>query len=124
MQFDWLTAVWPKIPEPGFCQIWDWWLNISKDLSFHFRLFPRETANNFFQKIGKAGGGGHFGPLLTKFGQNGFSWIKGFCPFLDTPIIYCRPKIRKNYWVISEKKAKLTDGQTDRQTDRQKTLIS
>ena len=36
------------------------------------------------------------------------------------------PKIRKNYRAISEKNAKLPDGQmgrqTDRQTDRQKTV--
>ena len=61
----------------------------------------------------------HFKESCNFLAKNGFSWIKGFCQFLDIPIIYCRPKIRKNYWVIYEKKAKLTDGQTDRQTDRQ-----
>ena len=118
MQFDWLTAVSPIIPEPGFCQIWAWWLNISKDLSFHSRLFPRETANDFFQKIGKAGRGAILDPCWPNLAKNGFSWIKGFCQFLDIRIIYCHPKIRKNYWAIFEMKAKLTDGRTDRQTDR------
>ena len=40
---DCLLAFWPINREPEFCQIWDWWWNISNKISFHFRLFPRKT---------------------------------------------------------------------------------
>ena len=31
-----------------FCQIWNWWWNISNNISFHFRSFPGKT--EYFKK--------------------------------------------------------------------------
>ena len=60
--------------EPQFCHIWDWWWNITKNISFHFRLFPRKTNDKIFHKIHKKKKlfGGHFGTFLPKFWQK---WI-------------------------------------------------
>ena len=39
---------WSITRESEFCQIWDWWWNIN-NIS-HFRLFPGQTKDKFFQK--------------------------------------------------------------------------
>ena len=44
-------AFWPINWEPGFCQIWDWWLNINNNISFYFTLSARKTNNKIFQNF-------------------------------------------------------------------------
>ena len=65
------------------------------------------------------------GPLWTffclNFVNNEFSWKNGLCQFLNIPIIYHCVKNQKK---PLGKNDKLTDGQMDRQTDRQTTVIS
>ena len=63
---DWLTAFWLINWEPEFCQIWDWWLNINNNTSFHFKFLIN------FSKNSKKLFCGQFGPFLLKFGQK---WI-------------------------------------------------
>ena len=62
--------------ELEFCQIWDWWWNINRNMSFHFRLFPRKTNHKFFLKIQKNLFLGHFGPFYPNLGKSEFSWKK------------------------------------------------
>ena len=65
----------------------------------------------FFKKSKKPYFGTIWGPFCPTLGKNEFSWKKGLCQFLDIPIIYHRAKNQKrNYWALSEKNAKLTDG--------------
>ena len=52
--------------ELEFCQIWDWWWNINKTISFHFRLFPRNTNYKLFQKVQKETYLGPFWALFTQ----------------------------------------------------------
>ena len=44
------SAFWPITREPEFFQVWDWWWNINNNISFHFRLFPRNTNDKIFQE--------------------------------------------------------------------------
>ena len=47
----------------------DCWWNINKNISFHFRLFPRNVNGELFLKIWKNLLWGHFGSFLPKSGQ-------------------------------------------------------
>ena len=67
LQFDWVAAFWPITQEPEFCQIWDWWWNISTNISFHFGLFPGKINHNIFQKTPK----NLFRPFCTLFLKSG-----------------------------------------------------
>ena len=75
-QFDWPIAFWSITREPEFCQIWDWWWNISYNISFHFRLFPGKfslfTNDKIFQKKQKPLFWDHIGFLFEKSRQK---WI-------------------------------------------------
>ena len=75
-------------------QIWDWWWNINNNISFYFRLLPRKSNKKILKKSKKPYLGGHFRPVLPKFGQNEFSWKKS-CQFLNIPIIYKPAKNKK-----------------------------
>ena len=85
---DWLSAFWPITWEPEFFQIWDWWWNISNNISFHFRLFRRKTNDKIFQKFLKKLFGEQFGSFLLKFGQKCFLWKRELCLFLNIPITF------------------------------------
>ena len=59
-------------------------------ISFHFRLFARNTnekRNTIWGVI--------LGPFCPNLGKNKISWKKGLCQFLIVPIIYLRAKIEK-----------------------------
>ena len=44
-------AFWHITRETEIYQIWDWWWNISNNISFHFGLFQRKFNNKAFQKV-------------------------------------------------------------------------
>ena len=110
LQFDWLTAT----QEPQFCQIWDWWWNISHNISFHFRSFPRKINDKIFQKTQKTFIWDHFGPFAQIWAKMSFP-EKRPRQFLNIPIFTIVPKIRKKLTAIPEKNAELMEGQTGRQ---------
>ena len=68
LQFYWLTAFGPITGDPEFCQIWGWYWNINKNISFHFRLCPRKTNNKIFKNIQKVQFWGHVA-ILAFFTQ-------------------------------------------------------
>ena len=114
-----MAVFWPITGEPEFCQIWDCCRNISNNISFHFRLFPRKTNVIMFQKIQKSLIWGHFGLFLPKFGQK---WIflkkKSLSVFRYSNYLpSCQKSEKKLLGPFWEKRQ--TDGRTDRQTDRQ-----
>ena len=100
-EFDWPSAYWIITREPEYCQIWRWWWNINNNTSFRFRLFPGKTNDKIFQKIQKNFFGGSFQ-----------IWAK-----MNFPTIVPE-KLMTHF---SEKCQ--TDGETDRQTDRQIAMI-
>ena len=69
-----------------------WWWNINKNISFHFKLFPGKTNNNFFSKNPK-------GPILRfffpKVGQNSIFLEKRALSDFNIPIIYHHAKTQK-----------------------------
>ena len=71
-------------------------LIINSNISFHFRLFPRKTNDQFFKKSKDPilGLWGYFGLLLPKFEQRNFPG-KRLRQFLNIPIIYHRAKNQK-----------------------------
>ena len=102
-QFNWLTAFWPIIREPEFCQIWDWWWNINNNISFHWK-----TNDEIFQTRKP-----YFGPFSPKFGQK--------CIFLEKKALsvfrYSNylPSCQKSETTIEpflRKTNELTDGKT------------
>ena len=114
MQFDWMTAFWPITRKPKICQVWDWWWNINNNIIFHFRSFRRKTNDKMFQK------NPYFrailGPFCPNLSKNEFSWKKGLCQHLNTPIIYYHAKNLEKLMSYSWEKYR-TEGRTDRQTD-------
>ena len=46
-----LTAFEPITGNPELCQMWGWCWNITINISFDFRLFPRKPNDKIFQKI-------------------------------------------------------------------------
>ena len=112
----WLTTFWPITGDPEIWQIWDWFWNISNNISFHFRLFPRKTNDKIFQKIRKI----YFGAIWTKTkfpAKNGF--VKYFS---NITIIYQREKNQKKLMCHSWGKW-WTDRWMNRRKDRQTTVI-
>ena len=107
LQFDWLTAFWPITWETEFCQIWDWWWHINnKTISFHFRLTPRKTNDNIFQKIQKT----LFAAILDPFAhwsKMNFPRKKGSVSFYIFQLSTILPKNRKTLWAISEKNSEI-----------------
>ena len=72
---------WPISPEPEFCSIWDWRLNIDNNISFRFRLFPGKTNEKFFKKIKKPYLETILGPFSPNLSKNEFDWKKGYVSF-------------------------------------------
>ena len=92
-------------------------VNINRNISFYFRSFQRKTNDKIFKKIHKTLFWVHFGPLLPEFQQK---WIfpekRAISVFSYSNSLPSWQKSEKP----NEKNAKLMDGQTDRQTDRQR----
>ena len=95
----WLAVL---IWELESCKIWDWWWNINNNISFHFRLFPRKTKDNFCKKILKEPILGQFWALFTQIRAKIHLPGKKSCQFLYIPIIYHCAKNQKkpfsNFW--------------------------
>ena len=82
--------------------------------------FQEKLKTKFSKKIQKTLFWGHFGPLLPKFVQNwNFLERRALSVFRYSNYLPSCWKSEKNYWVISEKNAELTDGQADELTARQ-----
>ena len=108
--------------ELEFCQIWDWWWNINNNISFHFRLFPRKTKDNFkkkkFQKETILGTIlGPFTQIRTKMNFPGKKSSVSFryCNYLSL--------CQKSEKTMEQFLRKTPNWWTDRQTDRQTTVI-
>ena len=95
-------------------EIWDWWWNISNNISFQFTLFPKKLMTKVFKKSQKK-------PILVPF------WVlscpnlptKKGCQFLNIPIIYHHAQNQKKLKTHSWEKCR-TDGRRDGQTDGRK----
>ena len=83
---DWLSE---------FYQIWHWWWNINKSISFHFELFPRKANNKVFQKPQKSYFGASLDLFCSNLDKNEFSFKRGLCQILNIPIIYHHVKNQK-----------------------------
>ena len=88
----------------------------------HFQkltFFSRGNLNNkIFQKIKTFLGGVILDPFYQNLGKNEFFWKRVLYQFLNIPIIYhCVKHQKKLMLIIPQKNAKLTDGQTDGQTE-------
>ena len=118
LQFDWLTAT----QEAQFCQIWDWWWNISHNISFNFRSFPRKINDKIFQKIQKTFIWDHFGPFCPNLGKNEFSWKRALPVFKYSNYLPSCQKSEKKLITIPEKNTELMDWQTSRQWSFYRTL--
>ena len=116
LQLDWLTAFWSITWGPQFSRIWDWWWNISNNISFNFKLLPRETNDRIFQKIQKVLGP-FWGPFCANFGQK---WI-----FLDKSLLWvfrysnCLPSCQQSERTIESFLRKTLNWYMDRLTDGQ-----
>ena len=94
LQFDGLAAFRPITWDPILCQIC-WWI-INNNISFHYRLFPRKTSQNFL-KYPKNTILSPFWALLPKLGPKlNFPGKKGSASFSIFELPTIVPKIRKN----------------------------
>ena len=84
-------------------------------LVFILDYFQEKLMPQFHKKSKKP----YFEAILGTFCQK-FSWKKGLCQFLNTPIIYYCAKNQNKLMTIPEKNAKLKDWQKERQTERQR----
>ena len=94
MQSDWLTAIGAITREPEFFRY-----GIGGEISTTILVsildcFQEKVIKKFLKKSKKPYLGGHFRPVLPKFGQNEFPWKKS-CQFLNIPIIYKPAKNKK-----------------------------
>ena len=108
----WLAVL---IWELEFCQIWDWWWNISNNISFHFRLFPRKTKDKIVKISEKKPILGKFGPFLPKLRQK---WI--FREKRALSVFKCSSYVsscQKSEKTIEKFLRKTPNWWTDRQTD-------
>ena len=120
MQFYWLTAFGPITGDPENCQIWGWYWNINKNISFHFRVLPRKANNKIFWKIQKTLFWGHVA-ILAIFSQIWaemyFPGKKSLCQFLNIPII-CHLTQNQKKLICHYSWGKCwTDGWMDRQME-------
>ena len=76
----------------------------------------------FFKKSKKPYFGVILDPFCPNLSKNEFSREKGLCQFLDIPIIYHHAKNQKKLMNHFCEKSQ-TDGWSDRQTNRQTTVI-
>ena len=91
------STFWPITRDPKLCQIC-WW-NISNNISFHYRLFPRKAnIKKTFKKFQKP----YFGPICWVLSPKGpkmnFPGKKGsvsFAKYLNYLATTSVPKIRK-----------------------------
>ena len=69
------------------------------------KVFKKNPKRTYFGDI--------LGPFYPNLGKNEFSWKKITVSFQKFQLSIIVPKIRKNYWAISEENTKLTDRQTN-----------
>ena len=67
--------------ELEFCQIWDWWWNISNKISFQFRFFPRKLMTKFFKKSKKNLFWGNLGSFTQIWAKMNFPGKKSSVSF-------------------------------------------
>ena len=110
--------------ESEFCQIWDWWWNVKTiTISFHFRLIPEKTKAKIFWKLQNTLFWAHFCPFCPTWVKINFPGKKALSVFKYSHyLLSCKKLEKTNDPFIPEKNAELTDGQTDRQTDRKQWL--
>ena len=87
-------------------------------LVFILDYFQEKLMANFFKKSKKIYFGAILGPFCPSLGKNEFSWKKGSVSLINIPIIYHHAKNQKKLMSYSWEKC-----QTDRQMDRQTTVI-
>ena len=95
VQFDWPAAFSLITGDPKLCHTC-WW-NISSNIIFAYRLFPRKTnMTKFFKKMQKTLFWGHSGHFLHKLGPKmNFTRKKGSVSFSIFDLSTIVPKIRK-----------------------------
>ena len=81
------------------------------------RKFQKKLTKKFF-KNSKRNYFGPFWAFCLYLGKNEFSWKKGLSDFKYSNYLP-RCKKSRNSWPIPDKYVELTNGQTDRQTNRQ-----